>query len=845
VIGTLFTLESQPAIPKKLERLNELANDLYYSWDHHSRGLFVYLDEQLWEECRHNPKVFLRQVSQQRLEQAASNHTFLEEYNHTLANYDTYHGEVANLKKTHKLDSDSDLIAYFSAEFGLHESLPIYSGGLGILAGDYCKAASDLGIPFVAIGLLYRQGNLAQTIDNYGNQISHYHPVELKDLPIQPAKAADGKEVIVTIDFPKTAVEIKVWRVKVGHTNLYLLDTDIPENTDEDRAITYQIYPSDNEARLKQEIILGIAGVRMLEKLGLKPSVWHINEDHPSLQIIERWRQLMAQGLTFPAALELVASNTVFTTHTSVPAGHEVYPVDMIRTYLSGILEEVNIAEDQFLSLGSSDIKHSFNMLTFSITCSRFHNGVSRIHRGVTAEMEQKLWQEIPAEENPMGYVTNGVHVPTFLARDWINALGDHDWRNEMLNADYWKRIDSIPDATFWSVHLSLKTSLFNECCKFISMRCCRHGYSQAQINKEINMLHGDEDTLVIGFARRFATYKRATLLFDDPERLDRLLNSPDKPVVLIFAGKAHPHDEPGKELIRRIHDFSQQTRFHGKVILLEGYDMALARKLVTSVDLWLNTPEYPLEACGTSGIKAGINGVINLSILDGWWDEGYKQVNGWALQPHASETDPEKRRRLENKELLDILEREIVPMYFDKVTGYSERWVNMAKESMKSTIPYFNSQRMVMDYVNQYYIPAMTTSSILMDQNNTNAQLLADWKKTVNKLWGGLSISRDEGLTHEIKQGEELYIKVAVKLNGLSSEDIHVECLLGRTTENNHFDACSCHLLSPVSTSKGETVYELRFTPEISGLIAYQIRTYPYHHFLCHHFEMGCMQWA
>ena len=843
--GKFFTLEVQPEIPQRLERLKELAQDLYYSWDRHSRWLFFYLDEELWKQCRHNPKLFLRRVSQLRLEQAASDRAFLEEYHRTLANYDTYLEETENLSKIHKLNAETDLVAYFSAEFGLHESLPIYSGGLGILAGDYCKAASDLGIPFVAVGLLYRQGNLTQTIDAQGNQVSHYYPVELDDLPIQPAKTKDGEDVYVTIALPEETLRIKVWWAKAGHTNLYLLDTDVAENSDDDRAITYQIYPSDPHIRFKQEIVLGIGGCRVLKQLNMQPAVWHINEGHPCLQIIERWRQLVVdQRFNTDAALQVVAASTVFTTHTPVPAGHEVYETDLVRTYLSPLIQEIGIHETDLFKLGANDNGPGFNLTSFSIRCSRFHNGVSRIHRDVAATMEQHLWQEIPVSENPMSFVTNGVHVPTFLAREWMNVLDDPGWHNELLNPDYWQRIGDIPDTTFWSVHLALKNSLRDECCTCITTRRRRHGDSQAQIDAEINRLNEEQDKLIIGFARRFATYKRATLLFDQPERLERLLNDADKPVILIFAGKAHPHDEPGKDLIREIHEFSQQPRFRGKVILLEGYDMALARKLVTSVDLWVNTPEYPMEACGTSGMKAGINGVINLSVLDGWWGEGYNENNGWAIQAHVSEADPARRRDLESKELLDLLEYEIIPMYFDKVSGYSERWIKMAKESMKTIIPQFNSQRMVMDYVNQFYHQAIEVSGILRQDNGRDAKQLADWKKTINEKWPALSIRLLENPVQTVKQDHEFKINVIANLNGLANDDLHIECLIGRMDHKNQFEALSCHLFEPVETHDDETVYEIKFIPDLSGLITYKIRAYPFHRLLCHPFETGFMKW-
>ena len=843
--GTYYKLELQPELPPRIKRLAELANDLYYSWDRHSRGLFYYLDKELWDDCRHNPKMFLRRIAQEKLNEASADRTFLEEYQRTLAKYDTYHEELVTYQKGHGLNPDTDLIAYFCAEFGLHESLPVYSGGLGILAGDYCKAASDLGIPFVAVGLLYRQGNLTQTIDDAGNQVSHYHPVKLEDLPLQPAKDANGNEIYVTIELPQTHFQVKVWWAKAGHTNLYLLDTDVAGNSDADKAIAYQIYPSDQQIRFKQEIVLGIGGTLALARLGLQPAVWHINEGHPCLQIVARWRQYVAEGIPYPAALELVAASTVFTTHTPVPAGHEIYDAELIKSYLSAYIDAIGIDLKQFLELGANHTSQGFNLTSFSIRCSRFHNGVSRIHRGVAAAMEQSLWQEIPVEESPMDYVTNGIHVPTFLAREWINALDDPGWDSELLNPDYWQRISQFSDATFWNVHLSLKNKLYKDCCAYIAQRCQRHGYSQTQINHEIKLLRDAEDTLIIGFARRFATYKRATLLFDDPDRLARLLNNPDRPVILIIAGKAHPHDEPGKALIKRIHDFSREPRFHGRVLLLEGYDMSLARQLVTSVDLWLNNPEYPLEACGTSGMKAGINGVINLSMLDGWWGEAYNGANGWALQPHDSEPDPIRRRRLESEELLDLLEEEIIPMYFDKPPGYSEAWVRMAKDSMQSIIPSFNSQRMVMDYVNKFYLPALAKMRMLKNDQGANAAILAGWKETIKQKWPGVSLRRLDHNVLTLQQGAEFCIRVGVRLNGLHSADVQVECLLGQAHESREAAFSSRHLFAPVSAEQDETVYELKFTPDYAGLVGYKLRAYPYHKLLCHPLETGFMKWV
>ncbi|MEX2352615.1 MAG: alpha-glucan family phosphorylase [Gammaproteobacteria bacterium] len=838
-------LEIQPLIPENLGRLTELANDLYYSWDRYSRGLFYTLDRDLWEECRHNPRVFLRRISQDRLEQASNDKVFLDEYHQTLNAYDAYLEEIRHTHFGNRLNPEKELIAYFCAEFGLHESLPVYSGGLGILAGDYCKSASDLGLPFIAVGLLYRHGNFIQTIDDNGHQIIHQIPVVLDDLIITPAKTMAGEDMIVSIPLAQTTIFIKVWQARVGRTLLYLLDTDLDKNPPVDRIITGDLYPHDRLTRLKQEIILGIGGVRAINQLGLTPTIWHINEGHPCLLLLERWCKLIDQGMDFHAARELAAANTIFTTHTPITAGHEVYEPVVLREYLSPFLQKFGVDDKYFFEMGENEYGQGFDFTSFSLRCSGFHNGVSREHGGVAANMEKHIWPDVPVRESPITHVTNGVHVPTFIAREWRELFNDPGWQNRLLEPEYWQFIDRIPDNIYWSVHLNLKANFIRNCFKLISQRCLRHGQGESQVNCYMELFRKHDDVMIIGFARRFATYKRADLIFEDTERLKRILDNPARPVVLLFAGKAHPNDEQGKQLIQRIHAISQQQEFIGKVILLEGYDMALARKLVTSVDLWLNTPEYPMEACGTSGMKAAINGVVNLSVLDGWWAEGYNRNNGWGVHPHTQAEDPEQRRRLEAQDLLDLLEHEIIPMYFDKTDGYSERWVKVSKESMKSIIPQFNSHRMVMDYINKLYLPALTISEKLKAEHGLKASELAAWKHKVNRLWPGIVLKRLDESTTSIKHGDTLTVRVAVGLNGLDSNDILVECLVGKITEEGDFTGISCYALKLAQQQPdNEVIYATEFIPEMSGLIAYEIRAYPYHPLLAHPLATGHMKW-
>lgn len=851
MIGTRYSLEVRPKIPERLDRLGELANDLLYSWDRQVRGLFYRLDPTLWEQCRHNPKLFLRRVSQQRLEEAAQDRIFLEDYHRVVSVYDTYHQEhMASAVQEH-VDTEKDLIAYFCAEFGFHESMPIYSGGLGILAGDHCKAASDLSLPFVAVGLLYRQGYFTQTIDGHGNQIAHYTPTHFEDLIVTPAVNAHGEELHVYVDVAGRKVLIKVWQAKAGRITLYLLDTDLPENDDAARSITYQLYGGDANTRIQQEIVLGIGGVRALRSLGLRPDVWHINEGHSAFMILERCREHINEGLDFDSALELVAAGTVFTTHTPVAAGHDIFDHTLMGTYFKSFLKELRITDDRFLALGQgSEHDARFNMTALALRGSRFHNGVSRIHGGVAARMEGYVWPELPPEENPIRYVTNGVHVPTFLAREWASLFDMRfggEWRRELLNEAYWTRIDEIPDHSFWSLRQSLKAEMLGDVRSRVILQQRRNLASDLQIDRITRLLNPEyTDVLIMGFARRFATYKRATLLFSDPERLARLLNDPERPTILIFAGKAHPNDMPGQHLIQVIHEFSRKPEFEGKIILLEGYDLALGRKLVTGVDVWLNNPEYPLEASGTSGQKAGINGVVNLSVLDGWWAEGYNGENGWAITPHGPQHDAAFRNQEESRELLDILEHEVIPLYFERNGhGFSEGWVRKSKESMKTLLPSFNAQRMVMDYVRDYYARAITQSERLGEDDAQPARELARWKTKVQAAWPKVRMDRIDNSPGAIPAGQTLPIRVRADLNGLRPEDVAVECLVGTEDESGGFVLHHAYQLDPETGSGARgTVFALDLQPPLSGLQIYKLRMYPYHALLSHRFETGRMMW-
>tara|TARA_R110001599_G_scaffold353881_1_gene602070 strand:- start:53578 stop:56124 length:2547 start_codon:yes stop_codon:yes gene_type:complete len=846
--GSQFPLEIQPRIPPELERLNEMANDLMYSWDRSIRGLFHRLDRSVWESSGHNPKAFLRRVSQQRLDEAVQDRSYMEDYRRVISAYDAYREHRGRPELTSLFDPQEDLIAYFCLEFGFHESFPIYSGGLGILAGDHCKAASDVGLPFVAIGLLYQMGYFTQTIDGQGHQqVSHTrsHP---HDLPVVPTLTEAGQHLTLELEFPGRILKVRVWKAQAGHITLYLLDTNLPENAAADRAITHQLYGGDREMRLQQELVLGVGGVRALRALKLHPTVWHINEGHAAFQLLERCASRMREGLDVATAMELVAAATVFTTHTPVPAGHDIFDRGLVEKYLGGAARELGLDFDQVYRLGLNS-GDGFNMTCLALRCTRFHNGVSRIHGLVASEMEADLWPQIPYRENPITHITNGVHLQTFLAREWASLfdLRFDDWRNELLNEDYWERLEQIPNFHYWSVHKALKQQLLEHVHDVVLAQQRRNGTSDAVIRRMTRYVDEPEkDVLVMGFARRFATYKRAAMLFADAARLARLLGDPERPVVIVFAGKAHPHDEPGQQLIKAIHDFSMHPDFIGKILLLEGYDMALARLMVTGVDVWLNTPEYPLEASGTSGQKAGLNGAVNLSVLDGWWGEGYNGHNGWGIQPRDSRFDHDRRHQEEANDLLDIIEHEMLPIYFRRDGGgYSEDWVALSKASMKSTIPHFNSERMVRDYVTKLYWPAREQRRKLSANNFELARSLANWKQRVRSAWPGvnmqLMLQPPAHLYHDYK----IALQVRVELNGLHADDVRLECLLGSNDANGEFEVLQKAELPATGGDDRYTEFGIDLVPEIAGLQYYKLRMYPYNGALSHPFELGFMLWV
>lgn len=849
--STSYFLQVRPRLPARLARLDELANNLWYGWDRSTRRLFARLHPGLWKATGHSPKAFLKRVDEQLLLDAAEDQVFIGNFNRVMADYDTYHDCRQSASDLDWLGED-DLIAYFCAEFGLHESFPIYSGGLGILAGDHCKAASDLRLPFVGVGLLYRQGYFHQTIDGDGNQIASNTDSNFDDLPVSPALRADGSEAYTSVELPGSVVNIKIWQARVGHIMLYLLDTDLDSNSGHDRDITHRLYGGDTAMRIEQEIVLGIGGVRALQEIGLKPTVWHINEGHAAFMMLERIRNRTGiDNFDFATALEDVASNTIFTTHTPVPAGHDHFNEGMIKYYFEHYYPQLRLNHDQFMALGLTRSSPDFNMTALALRGSRFHNGVSRIHGDVSSQICGEMWPEIEAAENPMTYVTNGVHAPTFLATEWIEVLERYlgsEWNSRMNDLKLWEGVDDIPDHVFWSVHQTLKVKMLNAVSERIKAQHFRNHGSEAHLDRLLKYVNPENpNILTVGFARRFATYKRATMLFNNLDWLREILHNPERPVVFIFAGKAHPADVPGQDLIRHITHISKMTEFTGKILIVEGYDLALSRKLVSGVDVWLNNPLYPLEASGTSGMKAGMNGCINLSVLDGWWGESYDGKNGWAIKPVSEHLSEETRTHEETRTLYELLQDQAVPSYYAYgKMGFSPTWVKMAKRSMATIIPRFNSKRMVGEYLAKCYLPASRQHVIYSQNQFENSRRVAEWKARVRQAWAGVALRRIDQARTQIDFGDSLRFEVAVNLNGLQPEDVVVEILIGFNTNKEPLVSARHYRFECDGSmgDKGEYLFYTELQPEQCGNLEYHIRVYPCHELLTHPFELGMMRW-
>ncbi len=696
-------------IPERISGLVDLAYNLWWSWNPEARILFKQLNQQAWKASVHNPLRMLRDIPAEFLERAAGDPVYLRRYDTVMRRFRKYMSAAGTWFSEEYAGRPPLTVAYFSAEYGLHHSLPIYAGGLGFLAGDHLKEASDLGLPMVAVGLLYSQGYLHQRINPDGWQEDTTQPLDHATAPITRVRDATGEDLVVRVPHIDPPIYVAVWKVQVGRIPLYLLDTDTPCNDPENRGISSRLYIGDREQRLRQEIVLGIGGRKVLHALGVEYAAVHLNEGHPAFALLERIRERVERGMEFEEALAEVQATSVFTTHTPVPAGHDVFPVDLIDRYFRTYYPALGIDRLRFLQLGvhPENPSSGFNMTALALRASAHHNGVSRANGAVACDMWKCLWPGPPEAKVPIDYVTNGVHVPTWLNPRMKELYDRHigptspDWLADHDNPVVWELIDEIPDSELWQLHLWLKAKLLNRIRERERVKWATH--RSGALNPAAEGAFLNPSVLTIGFARRFSTYKRAHLIFEDLDRLKRILNNPWYPVQILFAGKAHPADNEGKQVLREIYRYTRRPEFGGRIAFIEDYNEEVARYLVHGVDVWLNNPLPPMEASGTSGMKASLNGVLNLSILDGWWIEGYNGRNGWAFGNEAA--DGEKRNAADAAAIYDILEKEVVPLYYNRsIDDVPHGWVKMMKEAIKTNGPRFSSRRMVKEYVARYY---------------------------------------------------------------------------------------------------------------------------------------------
>ncbi len=839
-----------PIMPSRSSRLYELAYNLWWSWHPEALALYRNLDPDLWEETGHNPVRFLSEVQPEHLEQAANDTAYLEQYDSVLHDFDRYmHPSTETWFSRTYPELANKTIAYFSAEFGLHDALPIYSGGLGILSGDHCKEASDLGLPFVGVGFLYPQGYFRQSITRDGVQEAFYDKLHFSEAPATPACDPDGNEVMISVDLPGRSIHAKVWKLQVGRIPLYLMDTDVAPNAPNDRELSARLYGGDREMRISQEIVLGIGGVRALRALGISPAAWHINEGHAAFLNLERCRELVASGLNFNEAREAVAANSLFTTHTPVPAGNDTFSYDLVDKYFSSYWGQLGLTRDQFMEVALEDHGWgpSYGMTVLAFRLTGQHNGVSALHGAVSRNMWQFLWPGVDADEVPIDSITNGVHTPTWITPE-MNALFKRylgeDWQDHVDEPDLWNAIIEIPDEELWKTHMQRKEALISYTRRHLKRQHLRLGEGPVQIAEFEHML--SPDALLIGFARRFATYKRATLIFRDLDRLRRILNNPERPVQIIFAGKAHPADGPGKALIEQVYRFSRSEAFRGKVIFLENYDIDMARHLVSGTDLWLNNPIRPHEASGTSGQKAALNGQPNCSILDGWWAEGYNGKNGWAIGEEREYHDPNAQDEAGSLSLYTLLEQEIVPCYYDWGTdGIPHRWIAFMKEAIRSCAPTFSMRRMVKEYTRRFYVPEIQQGMKIAQNNYEEARTLATWKEKVKQAWPGLELYASGLREGQLSLGQGFDVQAWIRTDKLSPEDLTVELVYGEARNEHVAVQYTLPMAYTKRESDGSYLYEIHLQPPKSGSIAYGVRVLPNHPSLAGKHDMGLIRWG
>lgn len=842
-----------PQLPKRINKLSTIANNLWWSWNTEFLRLFQRIDGDLWEQSNKNPVKFLKHVSQESLENSAKDISFLKEYDKVVEEFEGYMNSKNTWFNKNYPEEKNDLIAYFSAEYGLDQTIPIYSGGLGILSGDHLKSASDLGIPLVAVGLLYKDGYFSQKIDGDGKQQSEYNQIDLYDLPINPVKNEIGDDLIIYVKFPKRRLYLKVWSINVGRIKLYLLDSDIDKNNPEDRDVTLKLYGGDQEMRIRQEIVLGQAGVQLLTKyLKLDPTVYHMNEGHSAFLNLEIIKNIIAEKkVSFDVAKDIASSKTVFTTHTPVPAGNDIFPLDLVEKYFKDFWPQLGLSRDEFMKLGmkpGNELDSGFNMGILALKIAGKKNGVSKLHGAVSRELFGEIWPNIASNEAPIGYVTNGIHTCSWLApklKELYNKYLIPYWQDSMYQDQVWEKIKNIPNDKLWGVHNDRKLKLLKIVKENTTERLRRSGYSYEAINEIVSKLN--PNVLTIGFARRFATYKRATLIFKDLERITQILNDSERPVQLIFAGKAHPADKEGQDLIKYIHQVSMMPQFKGKIFLLENYNIAMSRYLISGVDVWLNNPRRPMEASGTSGQKASVNGVINFSVLDGWWAEGYNQKNGWTIGTNAEYNSYEEQDQADSQSLYRTLEEKIIPTYYDRNDrNLPLKWIEIMKNSIISTGGKYSTARMLVDYTNKYYMPLAK----LNKKYYTNIENVAEynaWKKDINTNWKDIKITQINNLDNiTIDAGNKIEVSCEVELPNINVENIEVEVYYGKILENGVVENVSIIPMQLTKSNEQEKKYHFTAKIELTtgGNYGYTFRVMPKHEMILEPANLNLVKW-
>ncbi|KXB79902.1 alpha-glucan phosphorylase [Prevotella amnii] len=835
-------LDVKSTLPKELVCLNEIAHNMWWAWTYQARNLFKSLDEDLYEQVGHNPVLLLERLSLERLEAIIKDKTLMKHVDEVYKMFRAYMDVKPNAKRAS--------VAYFSMEYGLNQVLKIYSGGLGMLAGDYLKEASDSNVDLCAVGFLYRYGYFRQSLSMDGQQIAKYDAQQFNSLPIEREYDKDGNQLVVEVPYRDYIVKALVWRVNVGRIKLYLLDTDNDFNSEYDRPITYALYGGDWENRLKQEILLGIGGMLTLKKLGIKKDVYHCNEGHAALCNLQRLCDYREEGLSFNEAMELVRASGLYTVHTPVPAGHDYFDEELFGKYMGSYANKLGISWDEFIGMGRTnpdDHSERFCMSTFACNTCQEINGVSKLHGWVSQKMFAPLWKGYFAEENSVGYVTNGVHLPTWTATEWrklYDKYYDKSFMSDQSNEDIWHAIYNVPDAEIWETRMALKVKLIKYIKDKFTQQWLRNQGDPAKVVQVLEKIN--PNALMIGFCRRFATYKRAHLLFTDLERLDKIVNNPERPVLFFFSGKAHPADGAGQGLIKKIFEISRMPQFLGKIIFLEDYDMQLARRLVSGVDIWMNTPTRPLEASGTSGEKAELNGVVNLSVLDGWYVEGYRKGAGWALPEKRTYKDQNYQDQLDAATIYSLLENEIAPLFFNKdaKTGYSKEWIQVVKNSIATIAPHYTMKRQLDDYFDKFYNRQAKRFAELCSKDNKLAKELAAWKEQVAEKWDAINVvAKNVDALHDVTTGKKAKLSFTIDEQGLK-DAVGLELVI---LYNTPVDDVNVFEVVPFKMVKSEGncyTFEVEYNPNVAGSYKYGVRMYPKNSKLPHRQDFAYVKW-